>query len=75
MGQCQGRLCAATVTEIMAEERKISPGEVGTYRLRSPVKPVRLAELAHLPHTPHALKAVTGRDPVDHDTNEAGHFS
>ena len=69
MGQCQGRLCAATVTEIMAEERKVSPGDVGTYRLRSPVKPVRLAELAHLPHTPHALKAVTGRDPVDHDTN------
>ncbi|CVI64473.1 NAD(P)/FAD-dependent oxidoreductase (plasmid) [Agrobacterium leguminum] len=75
MGQCQGRLCAATVTEIMAEERKVSPGDVGTYRLRSPVKPVRLAELAHLPHTPRALKAVTGRDPVDHDTNEAGHFS
>ncbi|QTG17203.1 FAD-dependent oxidoreductase (plasmid) [Agrobacterium tumefaciens] len=75
MGQCQGRLCAATVTEIMAEERKVSPSDVGTYRLRSPVKPVRLAELAHLPHTPHALKAVTGRDPVDHNTNEAGHFS
>ncbi|MDE3823146.1 FAD-dependent oxidoreductase [Sinorhizobium meliloti] len=75
MGQCQGRLCAATVTEIMAEERKVSPGDVGTYRLRSPVKPVRLAELAHLPHTPRALKAVTGRDPVDHDTNETGHIS
>ncbi|MVA63823.1 opine oxidase subunit OoxA [Agrobacterium vitis] len=75
MGQCQGRLCAATVTEIMAEERKVSPGDVGTYRLRSPVKPVRLAEFAHLPHTPRALKAVTGRDPVDHDTNGAGHFS
>lgn len=75
MGQCQGRLCAATVTEIMAQERKVSPGDVGTYRLRSPVKPVRLIELAHLPHTPRALKAVTGRDPVDHDTNEAGHFS
>ncbi|QND30541.1 hypothetical protein HB773_31810 (plasmid) [Sinorhizobium meliloti] len=37
MGQCQGRLCPATVTEIMAEERKVSPGDVGTYRLRSPV--------------------------------------
>lgn len=75
MGQCQGRLCAATVTEIMAEERNVSPSDVGTYRLRSPVKPVRLAELAHLPHTPRALKAVTGRDPVDHDTNEGGHLS
>ncbi|WP_421363680.1 MULTISPECIES: opine oxidase subunit OoxA [Agrobacterium] len=74
MGQCQGRLCAATVTEIMAEERKVSPADVGTYRLRSPVKPVRLAELAHLPHTARALKAVTGRDPVDHDTTETGHI-
>ncbi|MCZ7448365.1 opine oxidase subunit OoxA [Rhizobium rhizogenes] len=75
MGQCQGRLCAATVTEIMAEERKVSPANVGTYRLRSPVKPVRLAELAHLPQTPRALKAVTGRDPVDHDAQEKGHIS
>lgn len=74
MGQCQGRLCAATVTEIMAEERKVSPADVGTYRLRSPVKPVRLAELANLPHTARALKAVTGRDPVDHDTTETGHI-
>ncbi|NSZ66720.1 MULTISPECIES: opine oxidase subunit OoxA [Rhizobium/Agrobacterium group] len=74
MGQCQGRLCAATVTEIMAEERKVSPADVGTYRLRSPVKPVRLAELAHLPHTARALKAVTGRDPVDHDATETGHI-
>ncbi|THK36730.1 FAD-dependent oxidoreductase [Ensifer sp. MPMI2T] len=70
MGPCQGRLCASTVTEIMATERGLSPGEVGTYRLRSPVKPVRLAELAGLPHAPRALKAVTGRDPVDHHLNE-----
>ncbi len=72
MGQCQGRLCAATVTEIMAAERKLSPLEIGTYRLRSPVKPVRLAELARLPHTPRALKAVTGRDPGDHNANDPG---
>jgi NADPH-dependent 2,4-dienoyl-CoA reductase/sulfur reductase-like enzyme len=76
MGQCQGRLCAATVTEIMAEEKKVSPSDVGTYRIRSPVKPVRLAELAHLPHTPRALKAVTGRDPVDHDIKKkSGHIT
>ncbi|WP_333722862.1 hypothetical protein [Agrobacterium tumefaciens] len=55
----------------MAEERKVSPGDVGTYRLRSPVKPVRLAELAHLLHTPQALKAATGRHPVDHDINDS----
>ncbi|MCA1441918.1 FAD-dependent oxidoreductase [Ensifer sp. IC4062] len=70
MGPCQGRLCAATVTEIMAAERGTSPADIGTYRLRAPVKPVRLAELAGLPHAPRALKAVTGRDPVDHHLNE-----
>ncbi len=68
MGPCQGRLCATTVTEIMAGERGTNPSEIGTYRLRSPVKPVRLAELARLPHRPSALMAVTGRDPVDHHT-------
>ncbi|WP_349963204.1 NAD(P)/FAD-dependent oxidoreductase [Rhizobium sp. ZPR3] len=72
MGPCQGRLCAATVTEIMAAEKGMNPSEIGTYRLRSPVKPVRLAELAGLPHAPRALKAVTGRDPVDHQMNEEG---
>lgn len=70
MGPCQGRLCASTVTEIMAAERRVSPREIGTYRLRSPAKPVRLAELAGLPYAPRALKAVTGRDPVDHHLNE-----
>lgn len=64
MGPCQGRLCAATVTEIMADEKEMSPRDVGTYRLRSPVKPVRLAELARLPHAPHALRAVIGRDQL-----------
>ncbi|MER9351567.1 FAD-dependent oxidoreductase [Mesorhizobium sp. M0227] len=75
MGPCQGRLCAATVTEIMAAEKGMNPREIGTYRLRSPVKPVRLAELAALPHVPRALKAVTGRDPADHQLNEGGHPS
>ncbi|MER9025599.1 FAD-dependent oxidoreductase [Mesorhizobium sp. M0815] len=73
MGPCQGRLCAATVTEIMAAAKGMNPGEIGTYRLRSPVKPVRLVELAALPHAPRALKAVTGRDPVDHQFNEEGY--
>lgn len=75
MGQCQGRLCAVTVTEIMAAERRVSPAAVGTYRLRAPVKPLRLVELAGLPHTPRALQAVTGRDPVDHHADDTGHCS
>ncbi|MCA1407680.1 FAD-dependent oxidoreductase [Ensifer sp. IC3342] len=69
MGPCQGRMCASTVTEIMAAERGISPAEIGTYRLRAPVKPLRLAELAALPQTPAAVFAVTGR-ALEHDSIE-----
>ena len=58
MGPCQGRLCGLTVTEIIATERKVSPQEVGYYRLRPPVKPITVAELAALPKTESAVKAV-----------------
>lgn len=70
MGPCQGRLCASTVTEIMAAERRVSPGEIGTYRLRAPVKPLRLSELAALPQTRDAVVAVTGRDPEVSNTSQ-----
>ncbi|PWE53313.1 FAD/NAD(P)-binding oxidoreductase [Metarhizobium album] len=72
MGPCQGRMCASTVTEIMAEERGVSPAEIGTYRLRAPVKPLRLAELGALPQTPAAVFAVTGRTPEQHSLEEEG---
>ena len=42
MGPCQGRLCGLTVTELIAEQRKSTPAEVGYYRLRPPVKPITL---------------------------------
>lgn len=58
MGPCQGRLCGLTVTELIADARGVSPGEVGGYRLRSPIKPITLGELAALPTTPAAIKAV-----------------
>ena len=58
MGPCQGRLCGTTVTELIADARKVTPGEVGYYRLRPPVKPISLAELAGLPQTEAARKAV-----------------
>ncbi|KQV40825.1 MULTISPECIES: NAD(P)/FAD-dependent oxidoreductase [unclassified Rhizobium] len=60
MGPCQGRMCAATVTEILADAQQRPPTEVGTYRLRPPIKPVPLSEIAALPHTPDAVYAVTG---------------
>jgi NADPH-dependent 2,4-dienoyl-CoA reductase/sulfur reductase-like enzyme len=46
MGPCQGRLCGLTVTELIAETRRVPPQEVGYYRLRPPVKPVTVGELA-----------------------------
>lgn len=46
MGPCQGRLCGLTVTEIIASERKVSPQDVGYYRIRPPIKPITLGELA-----------------------------
>lgn len=48
MGPCQGRLCGLTVTEIIARERGLDPAEIGSYRIRPPLKPLPLAELAAL---------------------------
>ena len=58
MGPCQGRLCGLTVTELIAEQRRSTPAEVGYYRLRPPVKPITLAELASLPIGDAVRKAV-----------------
>jgi bacterioferritin-associated ferredoxin len=58
MGPCQGRLCALTVTELVAAQRGVAPGDVGTYRARPPFKPVTLGELASLPQTNAAVRAV-----------------
>jgi len=58
MGPCQGRLCGLTVTELIAEQRRSTPAEVGYYRLRPPVKPITLAELASLPISDSERKAV-----------------
>ncbi len=48
MGPCQGRLCGLTVTEMIADACNVSPGEIGYYRLRPPIKPVSLPEIASL---------------------------
>ncbi len=48
MGPCQGRMCAATVTEIVAAARGRSPAEVGTFRVRPPARAVTLAEIAEM---------------------------
>lgn len=48
MGPCQGRMCSSTVSQIVARERQLGPGDIGQFRLRPPVKPVHLDELASL---------------------------
>jgi hypothetical protein len=58
MGPCQGRQCAVTVTELIAQARGISAAAAGHYRLRFPVYPVTLRELAALPATEEARRAV-----------------
>jgi NADPH-dependent 2,4-dienoyl-CoA reductase/sulfur reductase-like enzyme len=58
MGPCQGRMCGLTVTELIAQERGVSPAEVGGYRLRPPFKPITVGEIGSLPVTPAATKAV-----------------
>ena len=48
MGPCQGRFCGLTVAEIMAAETGQSLDDIGTHRIRTPLKPVTLGELAAL---------------------------
>ena len=58
MGPCQGRMCATVVSEIFANHRRTSVGEVGHYRIRPPVKPLTVSELAALGGT--ASSVATG---------------
>lgn len=46
MGPCQGRVCGSVVTQLLAAELRLSPGAVGAYRIRAPLKPVPLGALA-----------------------------
>ena len=48
MGPCQGRMCALTVSEVIAAELGKPVAEVGTYRIRFPIKPLTVGELASL---------------------------
>jgi len=63
MGPCQGRCCGLTVTELVACERKVSPSEVGYFRLRWPVKPITLGEAASIGTSAEAMRAVVRDSP------------
>ncbi len=46
MGPCQGRYCGLTVSEIIADQRKVPIDEIGYYKIRPPIKPITIADLA-----------------------------
>lgn len=48
MGPCQGRMCGLAVSELIARELGRSPAEVGSHRIRSPLRPLPLGQLATL---------------------------
>lgn len=48
MGPCQGRFCGLTVTEILAAANRETQDDIGSYRIRAPLKPITLEELASL---------------------------
>jgi NADPH-dependent 2,4-dienoyl-CoA reductase/sulfur reductase-like enzyme len=46
MGNCQGRMCAPAMQEIIAREKGLSPERIGYLNPRPPVRPVPLGVLA-----------------------------
>ena len=48
MGPCQGRMCGLAAAEVIASERGLPVEEVGSFRIRPPIKPVTLGELASM---------------------------
>ena len=48
MGPCQGRMCAATISEIIADSRSIDIKEVGSLRIRTPLKPLSIEQYANM---------------------------
>ena len=48
MGACQGRMCGLPVSALLARHSGRTPGQVGHYRQRPPIKPVTVAEMANL---------------------------
>jgi hypothetical protein len=78
MGPCQGRICGPVVEAILAAENGLSRQEVGSYRIRPPLKPLPLAAIAALAapertrdtadkveaSTAHLPISVTARQPL-----------
>ena len=48
MGPCQGRMCGLAAAEIIADERGSAIEDIGSFRIRPPIKPLTLGELASM---------------------------
>ncbi len=46
MGPCQGRMCGASVAQIMAASQDRDVAEIGHFKSRTPIRPITLGELA-----------------------------
>jgi hypothetical protein len=46
IGYCQARMSGLTVSDIIADEKKVSPEKIGYFRVRSPIRPITLVQLA-----------------------------
>jgi hypothetical protein len=46
MGPCQGRMCGATVSQVIARARGLPVSEIGAFRPRAPYKPITVGALA-----------------------------
>ena len=48
MGPCQGRMCAATIAEMIADSCSLDIAEVGSLRVRTPLKPLNIEQYANM---------------------------
>ncbi|SBT15003.1 FAD-dependent oxidoreductase [Vibrio celticus] len=48
MGPCQGRMCAVTISEIIADSCSMDITEVGAMRIRTPLKPLSIGQYANM---------------------------
>lgn len=62
MGPCQGRMCGLAVTQILAAELGKTPGEVGAYHIRAPLKPIPLASIAALADVHASINSEPGNN-------------
>ena len=48
MGACQARMCGLSLSEIIADHRKVDMTDVGYLRIRPPIKPITVDQLSEM---------------------------